>query len=209
MDVFLNGLIQNERVGTTAIEYLNKYKETRFFFFIHFDEPDHVGHQYGENSQEYSDGIRSDDDWTGRIIAELKRLSLYDETLVYVTADHGFDEGKTTHSNAREVLLASNDPKIIRDGDRADITPTILKRFGVDLSEVSPVLDGVPLDEPMPARPSSPVAFISLSSQMTLIMIHAADQPRTSWVPSIEFNWVSDESVGSMAEKFGCCWTDS
>jgi len=147
MDMFLNGLGENEKVGMTAIQNLEKHKDKRFFFFIHFAEPDHAGHAYGENSQQYTDGIRSDDDWTGRIIAKLKALGLYDKTLVYVTADHGFDEGKTSHSNAPYVFLATNDPKVNRNGDRADITPTILKRFGLDLSRLQPPLDGTPLDE--------------------------------------------------------------
>jgi len=147
MDMFLNGLGENEKVGMTAIQNLEKHKDKRFFFFIHFAEPDHAGHAYGENSQQYTDGIKSDDDWTGRIIAKLKALGLYDRTLVYVTADHGFDEGKTSHSNAPYIFLATNDPKVNRNGDRADITPTILKRFGLDLSKLQPPLDGTSLDE--------------------------------------------------------------
>lgn len=147
MDMFLNGLGENEKVGMTAIQNLERYKDKRFFFFIHFAQPDHAGHAYGENSQQYTDGIKSDDEWTGRITAKLKELGLYNKTFVYVTADHGFDEGKTSHSHAPYVFLATNDPKVNRNGDRADITPTILKRFGLDLSKLQPPLDGTPLDE--------------------------------------------------------------
>lgn len=148
MDMFLNGLGENEKVGATALENLEKYKNRRFFFFIHFAYPDHSGHKYGENSQEYTNAIISDDDWTGRIIDRLKQLDLYSKTLVYVTADHGFDEGKTSHSYAPFVFLATNDPKVNRNGDRADIAPTILERFGIDFSKIEPPLDGRPLDEP-------------------------------------------------------------
>jgi len=147
MDMFLNGLNQNEKVGIVALENLEKYRDKRFFFFIHFAEPDHAGHMYGENSPEYTGAIRSDDEWTGKIVARLRELGLYDETLVYVTADHGFDEGKTTHSNAPYVFLATNDPKVECNGDRVDITPTILNRFGLDLSRIEPLLDGVSLGE--------------------------------------------------------------
>lgn len=147
MDMFLNGLNENERVGTVALENLEKYKDSRFFFFIHFAEPDHSGHKYGENSQDYTNAIMSDDNWTGSIVAKLKQLGLYGETHVYITADHGFDEGKTTHSSAPYVFLATNDPEIGRNGDRADITPTILKSFGIDVSRIEPPLDGTPLDE--------------------------------------------------------------
>ncbi len=146
----MNGLFKNEKVGTLAIENLEKYKDQRLFFFIHFAEPDHVGHKYGENSSEYTNGIKSDDEWTGKIIAKLRELGLYEKTLLYITADHGFDEGKKTHAYAPFVFLATNDNKIIRPGIRADIAPTILKRFGLKLSRISPTLDGVPLDELAP-----------------------------------------------------------
>jgi len=146
MDMFLNGVGENDKVGMTVIQNLEKCKDKRFFLFVHFAQPDHAGHAHGENSQQYTDGIKSDDDWTGRIIAKLKALDLYEKTLVYVTADHGFDEGKTSHSKAPYVFLATNDAKVARNGDRADITPTILKRFGLDLSKLQPPLDGTPLD---------------------------------------------------------------
>jgi hypothetical protein len=147
MDVFINGLSLNERVGTLALACLDVFKDKRFFFFIHFAEPDHSGHRHGENSQEYTDAIKSDDEWTGKIIAKLKELGLYEDTLIYVTADHGFDEGKKSHRNAPHIFLATNDPEVKRNGDRADIAPTILKRFGMDLSKLNPKLDGLPLDK--------------------------------------------------------------
>lgn len=148
MDLFVNGLSKNEVVGQKALEELEKRKDQRFFFFIHFAEPDHAGHAHGENSQEYTDAIKSDDEWTGKIIAKLKALNLYDKTLVYVVVDHGFNEGAMGHNYAPYVFLGTNDPNLIRDGDRMDIAPTILKRFGVDLGALQPTLDGVPLDVP-------------------------------------------------------------
>ena len=160
MDLFLNGLERNDRVGTRAIAELEKRKDHRFFFFIHFAQPDHVGHRYGENSQEYTDGIKSDDDWTGKIVAKLKELGLYDRTLIYITADHGFNEGENGHRYAPYVFLATNDKLVNRDGNRMDVAPTILKRFGLDVSTCQPALDGIPLDDPAPERkaPAQPPA---------------------------------------------------
>ncbi|HOK65540.1 MAG TPA: alkaline phosphatase family protein [Anaerohalosphaeraceae bacterium] len=152
MDLFVNGLSENEKVAERALEEIEKRKDRRFFLFIHFAQPDHAGHQYGENSQEYTKALRDDDLWTGRIVAKLKELGLYEKTLVYVVVDHGFDEGQKSHSYAPYVFLGTNDPAINRDGDRADIAPTILKRFGMDLSKISPLLTGVPLDEPAPRK---------------------------------------------------------
>ncbi len=158
MDLFVNHLKENEAVGNRAIAELTRRRDHRFFFFVHFELPDHIGHIYGENSPQYAEAIRSDDEWTGRILETLKRLNLYDRTLVLVTSDHGFDEGTRGHRYAPYIFLGSNDPSLSRDGDRMDIAPTILKRFGIDLRTVRPALDGTPLDEPAvrhraPAKP--------------------------------------------------------
>ena len=130
------------------MELLEKYKDKPFFFFVHFAEVDHKGHKYGENSKEYNDALISADTWTGEIVQKLKQLNLYDKTLIYVTADHGFNEGGKAHSDAPYVFLGTNDTKVIRRGERADITPTILQRFGVDIDRIEPRLDGHSLTEP-------------------------------------------------------------
>ena len=148
MDVFINGLETNDNVGNKAMELLEKYKDKRFFFFIHFAEVDHQGHKFGENSKEYNDALKSCDLWLGKIMEKLKSLKLDDKTLIYVTADHGFDEGQKGHRDAPYVFLAANDPKLMRRGTRADIAPTILDRFGVDLKTIEPPLDGHPLTKP-------------------------------------------------------------
>jgi arylsulfatase A-like enzyme len=144
-DLFENGLVLNEKVGKRAIELIRQNKNKRFFFFVHFAEVDSSGHKSGENSKEYNDALISNDLWTGKIIDKLKELGIYDKTLIYVTADHGFDEGQTDHGNAPYVFLATNAKNIIRDGRRQDIAPTILEAFGLDLSKIEPKLDGIPL----------------------------------------------------------------
>ncbi|MFC2067194.1 alkaline phosphatase family protein [Chloroflexota bacterium] len=148
MDFFINGLGENDKVGELALETLEKHQGQRMFLFIHFAEPDHAGHAHGENSKEYNDAIISDDQWLGKIVGKLKELGLYDKTLIYVTADHGFDLGKKSHSDAPFAFLATNDSRVIRRGHRIDIAPTILKRLGLDISQFEPPLDGHPLIEP-------------------------------------------------------------
>ena len=147
-EVWEYGLVKDEKVGTRALELLEKYKDKPFFFFVHFAEVDHSGHRHGENSKEYNDALISNDTWTGKILAKLKKLGLCDKTLVYVTADHGFDEDRTGHSYAPFVFLGTNDPKVKRAGMRQDITPTILARFGLELDKFEPKLDGEPLMQP-------------------------------------------------------------
>ena len=148
MDVFINGLAEDgDKFGAKAIELLEQYKDRPFFFFVHLAEVDHSGHKYGEDSQEYDDALISADMWTGKIVESSSQLNLYGKTLIYVTADHGFNEGQTRHSNAPYVFLATNDPKV-RPGKRMDIAPTILARFGLDLSQLTPPLSGRSLLQP-------------------------------------------------------------
>jgi hypothetical protein len=142
MDVFVNGLGKDEKVGVKTLELLEKYKDKPFFFFVHFAEVDHKGHKHGENSKEYNDALVSADRWTGKIVEKLKELGLYDKSLIYITADHGFDEGTKGHGDAPYVFLGTNDPKVRRRGERADIAPTILDRFGLEPGKIEPSLDG-------------------------------------------------------------------
>jgi len=153
LDVWVNGLEENEKVADRAVVELEKRKDHRFFFFVHFAQPDHLGHQFGENSKEYTDGFIQDDKYSGVIINKLKTLGLYEKTLVYIVADHGFDKDKKTHLYAPFVFAGTNDSTVVRsEGTREDVAPTILKKFGLDLSVIEPKLDGYPFDVQAPIR---------------------------------------------------------
>ncbi len=159
LEVWEYGLMKDEKVGTRALELLDKHKDKPFFFFVHFAEVDHAGHQHGENSEEYNDALISNDLWTGRIMDRVRELGLADETQFYVTADHGFNEDGKGHSFAPYVFLATNNKAVNRDGRRQDVAPTILEAFGLDLTDVEPRLDGISLTEPdhrSPAKISPP-----------------------------------------------------
>ncbi len=148
MDLFENGLKENKKVGTRAIELLEKYKDKPFFFFVHFAEVDQAGHKQGENSKEYNDALISNDLWTGKIIGKVRELGLADKTEFYVAADHGFNEDEKGHSFAPYVFLATSNKKVNRKGRRQDVAPTIMEAFGLSLSELEPELDGVSLTMP-------------------------------------------------------------
>ncbi|MEP0765661.1 MAG: alkaline phosphatase family protein [Fimbriimonadia bacterium] len=158
LDFWRNGLIEDDKVGELTLELLEKYRDRPFFFFVHFASVDHNGHKFGENSKQYNDALISNDRWTGRILAKLRKLGIYDKTIVYVTADHGFDEGQKTHRNAPYVTLATNDPRGLVPGKRVDVAPTILDAFGLDLASFHPRLDGKSLirEKGAVAEPSRP-----------------------------------------------------
>jgi len=145
LDVYSVGLGKNWVAGQEAIEQLRSYKEKRFFAFIHLRDADEAGHIYGQDSQEYINGIVSNDDWLGAITFSLKELGIYDKTLIYVTSGPGFDEREMSPSDAPYTFLATNNKKVTKNGDRKDITPTILENYGFGIKSISPPLEGVSL----------------------------------------------------------------
>jgi len=130
------------RTNPKTMAFLEKYRNMPFFLFVHTKMVDHFGHVNGEGSPEHRDALVRIDKHLGKIMAKLKELHLEKKTLIYVTSDHGFDKKRQNHISAPRVFLASNDPKIIRGGEQADIAPTILDRYGFDLSKIEPPLDG-------------------------------------------------------------------
>jgi hypothetical protein len=147
-DEWVFGLSLDKKVGDQALAFLDKYAAKPFFFFVHFAEVDHSGHQHGEKSKEYDDAIVSNDEQLGRMVAKLKSLGHGEDTLIYVTADHGFDVNGKSHRYAPYVFVATNDKAVQRAGTRADVAPTVLGRFGCDLAAFQPPLDGEPLNKP-------------------------------------------------------------
>ncbi len=137
----------NSNVGAKALELIEKYKDKKFFAFFLFKDSDSSGHKFKENSVEYSEKIFDEDQWLEKIITKLKETGVYEETLIYVTTDHGFDEGQDKHQNAPYGFLATNDPLVIRGGDRKDLAPTILERYGLSLGRQGniPAVYGYPL----------------------------------------------------------------
>jgi hypothetical protein len=145
IDVFENDLRNNKNVLQEALRLLERYRQRPFFFFIKFCDIDGAGHKFGVNSTQVRDAIISCDSCLGKLVQQLKEYKLYDKTLVYVTADHGLDKEGNSHRDAPFIFLATNNPKIIRDGTRTDITPTILDDFGVNLKKIKPEFPGWPL----------------------------------------------------------------
>lgn len=147
LDYYENDLRQNDVVGKRALKLLETHQNDLFFAFFLFRDPDVTGHLAGEDSIAYSKAIINDDLWTGNIINKVIELGIDDHTLIYLTSDHGFDEGTNRHGNAPFTFFATNDPLVIREGDRKDIAATILDRYGIGLAPIggAPAVDGFSL----------------------------------------------------------------
>ncbi len=186
LEVWEFGLMKDAKVGTRAIELLEKYKDKPFFFFVHFAEVDHAGHQKGENSEEYNDALISNDLWTGKIMDRVRELGLADKTQFCVTADHGFNEDGKGHSFAPYVFLATNNRAVSRDGRRQDVAPTILEAFGVDLTACQPRLDGISLTKPdnRPAAKLGPAKAPKKAAQKADESVDLDRRPDVVFVPT-------------------------
>jgi hypothetical protein len=144
IDVFENNLGENRKVGKRAQAVLRRYARQRFVAFVHFRDPDRVGHALGESSPEYSAALVDLDAWLGRILRTLAALGIEKRTLVYLACDHGFNEGAKQHTVAPFAVLATNDKAVVRGGDRKDVAATVLTRLGIGTGAVGdvPPVDG-------------------------------------------------------------------
>lgn len=99
-------------VTDSALEFLNVYAQCRFFLWIHYKEPDTVGHEFGENSAQYSASLEMNDRELARLIDGLRALAIARRTLLIVTTDHGFDEGGLQHetctADTKDLFVAMN-----------------------------------------------------------------------------------------------------
>jgi len=113
--------------------------------FFHFGCADRAAHREGDRSQRHAEAIVACDRWLAAMAAELRALAIDRTTMVFVTADHGFDPGRRRHRDAPQVFLATDDPSVVRGGDQRDIAPTLLAELGADLGAARPPLPGRPL----------------------------------------------------------------
>ncbi|MFC6102005.1 alkaline phosphatase [Olivibacter domesticus] len=64
-------------------------EEKPLFTFIHFDEPDHTGHEIGHRTPAYYTKLKEVDQRIGEIVNAVKAAGIADETIIILSADHG------------------------------------------------------------------------------------------------------------------------
>ncbi len=115
-----------------------------------------------ETLRNYYSEMAMVDDGVGRILSALKRLNLYEDTLIIYTADHGFSLGHhgiwghsqaTLPSNAHQATFSI--PLIMRQGDRLKTGGTDSLISQIDLFPSLLELGGI---EPDGHNPNSPAA---------------------------------------------------
>jgi Sulfatase/Tetratricopeptide repeat len=148
-----------ERDGAQTIELANRWlarrqKREPFFLFVHLYEP-HTPYR-----KTYDDEIVRVDTSIGKLFDELRRLRLYDSSLIVFTSDHG--EGLGEHGEKQHGILlyrttlqiplivklpnnARRNTRVSADAQLIDIAPTLLQQAGAPFA-------GISLANPIPAQ---------------------------------------------------------
>ncbi len=139
-------MVNSLNEGDNVLKYFNSIVDDltkgRYFTFLHFEEPDEQGHQFGEGSPEYTKAIIENDRRLGEVIAKLKQLGRYSKTAIIVTTDHGFDDGQKSHLNAHHTFLVSNLTHLKKTSVPKNVSPTVYDFFQVDVSHYPIKLKG-------------------------------------------------------------------
>ncbi|MGV8138857.1 MAG: alkaline phosphatase family protein [Mangrovibacterium sp.] len=136
-----------ERVEN-GVQLLNKGIDSFFadkpeFLFVAVDEPDHVGHAAGHESQAYFDCINKYDSIIGRLVDRLKAEKMLDKTVLIITADHGgIHKGHGGDSpNEMEIPILLYGGKVTKgkliehSNMIADIAPTVAGLLGITMPD--------------------------------------------------------------------------
>jgi len=143
------------QVNDAIMPWFEKHSSKPFFAWIHYFDPHHPHEPPNPYNQTfahdlYQGEIAFSDESFGKIIAQLKRLNVYDNTLIIFTSDHG--EGNNEHNEATHSLLIYNStlhvPLIVKYPNQqyantrisnwtglVDIFPTVMDVLGIEISD--------------------------------------------------------------------------
>lgn len=135
-------------VNTTqrAVPLIAKYAGGPFFFFVHYKEADVTAHLQSVDSAAYREALILIDRELGVLVAALDAHHAMPETSVIVTTDHGFTgrfHVSRDTTNLETFVAALNlDLDETVSAKLLDVTPTVLDYFGVDMTGLTPPLEG-------------------------------------------------------------------
>jgi arylsulfatase A-like enzyme/Tfp pilus assembly protein PilF len=133
-----------------CLDWLAENKDQRFFYFLHYfdphkpyNPPEPFASRFARNP--YAGEIAYTDHCIGQVIAKLRKLDLYDSTLIIVTTDHGEmlgEHGEPEHAyfiyeSAVKAALVfrvpgqSREIRIKSPAGLIDIVPTVCSLLGI------------------------------------------------------------------------------
>ncbi|PGZ92038.1 alkaline phosphatase family protein [Bacillus sp. AFS029533] len=84
----VNGGNDNNTTQKT-VDYIKAEGKNSRNIFVHLDEVDGAGHNYGYGSQRWYEALQKADQHVGQIVQTLEEEGLIEDTLIIITADHG------------------------------------------------------------------------------------------------------------------------
>jgi len=105
--------------------------------FVLLPQVDTAGHIYGHESPEYLWAIENADRAVGMLVDNLKRLGIYENTLLVILSDHGMigTEHKTREPGNMTIQIIFVGPGVIKgqlsDVEIIDVAPTVAALFGL------------------------------------------------------------------------------
>jgi Uncharacterized proteins of the AP superfamily len=114
-------------------------KEKPELVFIHFPEPDLTGHSKGWLSEDYIKALEGVDRAVGRVLESLRKVGVYKNAFIVITADHGghgYGHGSSSPEDMTIPWIAfgkgvKRGYKIKKDVFIYDTAPTILFTLGI------------------------------------------------------------------------------
>ena len=70
-----------------SVKYIMEKKPA--LCFIHIDALDHMGHSFGQGSDEYYAELPLVDERVRKIVEGVKAAGIYDDSIIMITSDHG------------------------------------------------------------------------------------------------------------------------
>ena len=134
-----NQSLGSEEIVSVTEAYFENHSDIKLAF-IHFDEVDEAGHEYGWGSPEYDDAIRAVDGAIGAIFDHLTENGFLNNALFIVTTDHGGTDQKIHGGVSREEIrsmFAVKGPGIdsgggINDMETRDVASIVLYSLGIE-----------------------------------------------------------------------------
>jgi len=130
-----------DAIVDASVKYIQAKKPA--LCFIHIDALDHMGHSYGQGSDEYYAELPLVDDRVRRIVEGVKAAGIYDESIIMVTSDHGH-EG-TSHGGSSQLEIQTpfviwgkgimKDHEIKETLIQYDIAATVAKIFNLEVPQ--------------------------------------------------------------------------
>ncbi len=137
-----------------ACDYLAEHQYEDFFLFLHYFDPHEIYQPPAPFADEYADDLYAGeiaytDQCVGQVIEQLKKLDLFDSTLIIIVGDHGESLGEHGESTHGYYIYQStiHVPFIIRapgiaqprtinhTASLVDVVPTVLSYLDIPIPE--------------------------------------------------------------------------